>query len=244
MKKVHIVFAYDGSQFLGYQIQNTGRTVQQELIKAIEKINGTKTKIDASGRTDRGVHAYEQHACFDTSRDMQEFEWLKALNGLLPKDIYIKKVSFENDDFHPRFSVKDKTYLYKINMNEYNPFERDYVYQLNKKLDLEKMFHASKYFIGVHDFRSFCSNEEVDDYSFEREIYDIRFEENNGLLEIYVTGNGFMRYMVRNMVGTLLEIGLHKKEENIITSRLDVENKDITPFCAPGCGLYLYKVNY
>ena len=109
MKNVHIVFSYDGSKFVGYQIQNEGRTVQEELMKAVEKINGEKTKIDASGRTDRGVHALEQNACFKTDRTMQEFEWLKALNGLLPDDIHIKSVVFEKEDFHPRFDVKRKT---------------------------------------------------------------------------------------------------------------------------------------
>ena len=244
MKNVHIVFSYDGSNFVGYQIQNEGRTVQQELLKAIEKINGEKTKIDASGRTDRGVHALEQNACFKTDRTMQEFEWLKALNGLLPDDIHIKSVVFENEDFHPRFDVKRKTYLYKINLGEYNPFERNYVYQLNKNIDLEKFENASKLFIGKHDFRSFCSNEEVEDYSFEREIYDIKIEKSNEILSVFVTGSGFMRYMVRNIIGTLLEIGLGKKDESIIVSRLDTMVKDITPYCAPGNGLYLYKVEY
>lgn len=244
MKNVHIIFSYDGSSFLGYQIQNEGRTVQQELIKAIEKINGEKTKIDASGRTDRGVHAIEQHACFLTNRNMHENEIKKALNGLLPDDIFVKDVVFENDDFHPRFSVKNKTYLYKINLGEYNPFERNYVYQLNKNIDLDKMIAASKLFLGKHDFRSFCSNDEVEGYSFERKIFDIKIEKSNEILSVFVTGDGFMRYMVRNIVGTLLEIALGKKDESIITSRLDISYKDITPYCAPGCGLYLYKVNY
>jgi tRNA U38,U39,U40 pseudouridine synthase TruA len=99
---------------LGYQIQNEARTVQYELVKAIEKINGEKTKVDASGRTDKGVHAIEQHACFKSNRNMQESEFKKALNGLLPDDIVVKDVLFENDDFHPRFSVKNKTYMYKV----------------------------------------------------------------------------------------------------------------------------------
>lgn len=244
MKKVHIIFSYDGSKFMGYQIQNEERTVQLELVKAIEKINGIKTKIDASGRTDRGVHALEQHACFITDRSLQEFEWKKALNGLLPEDIYIKDVKFENEDFHPRFDVKNKTYLYKINIGEYNPFERDYVYQLNKNLDVDKMIVASKLFIGEHDFRNFCSNEEVDGYSFNREIFDIKIEKSKEIISVFVNGTGFMRYMVRDIVGTLIEIGLNKKDDSIIKERLDRSSRDITPYCAPGNGLYLYKVIY
>jgi tRNA pseudouridine38-40 synthase len=145
MKNVHIVFSYDGSSFLGYQIQNEARTVQYELIKAIEKINGEKTKVDASGRTDRGVHAIEQHAVFKSNRNMLEEDFKKALNGLLPEDIYIKDVIFEDDDFHPRFSVKNKTYLYKINLGEYNAFERNYVYQLNKDVDIALLKSFTKY---------------------------------------------------------------------------------------------------
>ena len=244
MKNVHIIFSYDGSNFLGYQIQNEARTVQYELVKAIEKINGEKTKVDASGRTDKGVHAIEQHACFKSNRNMQENEFKKALNGLLPDDIVIKDVLFEDDDFHPRFSVKNKTYMYKVNLGEYNPFERNYVYQLNKNINLDKMNEASKLFLGTHDFRSFCSNEEAIDYSFVREISEIKIEKSKENLVVFVTGNGFMRYMVRNIVGTLLEIALEKKDESIITSRLDKTIKDVTPYCAPGCGLYLYKVNY
>lgn len=244
MKNVHIIFSYDGSNFLGYQVQNEERTVQYELIKAVEKINREKTKIDSSGRTDRGVHAYEQHACFKTSRDMNESEWKKALNSLLPEDIHIKKVMFESEDFHPRFNVKRKTYLYKINLGEYNPFERNYTYQLNKDIDLDAFINASKLFIGEHDFRSFCSNEEINDYSFVREIFDIRIEKSNEILSVFIDGTGFMRYMVRNIIGTLLEIGLGKKDTSIIKDRLDVLTKNVTPYCAPGCGLYLYKVMY
>lgn len=244
MKKIHIIFSYDGSKFMGYQIQNEERTVQSELIKAIEKINGIKTKIDASGRTDRGVHALEQHACFVTERNLKEFEWKKALNGLLPDDIYIKDVKIDRENFHPRFDVKRKTYLYKINVGEYNPFEINYVYQLNKNLDVDKMIDASKLFIGEHDFRNFCSNEAVDNYSFLRTIYDIKIKKSKEIISVFVTGNGFMRYMVRNIVGTLIEIGLDKKDASIIESRLDKSTRDITPFCAPGIGLYLYKVKY
>ena len=113
-----------------------------------------------------------------------------------------------------------------------------------KNINLDKMNEASKLFLGTHDFRSFCSNEEAIDYSFVREISEIKIEKSKENLVVFVTGNGFMRYMVRNIVGTLLEIALEKKDESIITSRLDKTIKDVTPYCAPGCGLYLYKVNY
>lgn len=244
MKYVHLSVSYDGSNFLGYQIQKEGRTVQEELQKVISKINDTLTKVDASGRTDRGVHALDQHVRFETDRDMDESKWYKALNTLLPEDISINSVTFENEDFHPRFSAKRKSYLYKINLGQYDPCSRNYIYQLNKNLDVDKMKEASKLFIGVHDFKSFCSNEEIEGFSFVREVYSIDFIKKEDIMHIRVEGSGFMRYMVRNIVGALIEIGLNKKEVNIITSRLDNDIRDIIPYCAPACGLYLEKVFY
>ncbi len=244
MNNVHLVISYDGSKYLGYQIQNEGKTIQKEIQIALEKIHKSVIKVDGSGRTDRGVHALDQHVCFKSNLSLDKLQWKKALNGLLPDDIYIKDVLFESEDFHPRFNALKKIYLYKISLGEYNPLLKDYVYQLGKELDLAKMEIASKYFIGTHDFRNFCSNEEIDGFSFIREVYNIEFNVCNNILEIQVEGNGFMRYMVRNIVGSLIEIGLNKKDTSIITSRLDVNNRDIIPFCAPSCGLYLKKVIY
>lgn len=244
MRIVHLSISYDGINFCGYQIQKEGRTVQEELQKVISKINDTPTKVDGAGRTDRGVHALDQHIRFETNRDIEEEKWLRALNTLLPDDIFVNSVTFENENFHPRFNAIKKEYLYKINIGKYNPCMRNYVFQLNKKVDLEKMISASRFFIGKHDFRSFCSNEEIDGFSFEREIFDITFKLENDILLIQVEGNGFMRYMVRNIVGTLLEIGLNKKEDDIITSRLDNTERNIIPYCAPACGLYLQKIYY
>lgn len=244
MQNIHLIISYDGSKFLGYQIQNEGRTVQKCLQDALEIINKEKIKVDASGRTDRGVHAYEQHCAFKTKLDLDETKWKKAINSLLPDDIYVKEVKKEDELFHPRFSVENKTYLYKINIGDYNPLSRDYIYQLNKTLDIQKMKEASKLFIGEHDFRNFCSNDEIEGFSFVRNISSIEFIKLDDTLEIFCIGNGFMRYMVRNIIGSLIEIGLNKKDISIITSRLDVENRDIIPYCAPSCGLYLYKVNY
>ena len=126
-----ITFAYDGSKYKGYQKQPDEKTVQGELEKALTTINGgEEVCVHASGRTDAGVHALNQKAHFDLDMKHITPEKLRdGLNGLLPKDIYIKNVEVVSDDFHARFNVKAKEYVYKINMGEYNPIEKDYVYQ-------------------------------------------------------------------------------------------------------------------
>ena len=129
-----MTFAYDGSKYKGYQVQPKEKTVQGEVEKALKKINGGKrVVIHASGRTDAGVHAYNQKAHFDLDMKNITPEKLKdGLNSLLPKDIYIKHIEIVPDDFHARYNVKAKEYIYIINMGEYNPIEKDYVYQYNK----------------------------------------------------------------------------------------------------------------
>ena len=135
-----ITFSYDGSKFKGYQKQPKGRTVQGEIEKVLKKINSNKDiSISASGRTDAGVHAYNQKAHFDMDKTIDLDKLKNSLNGLLPKDIYVKNVEIVDDNFHARFNVKAKEYIYKINMGEYDPIKKDYVYQYNKKLDVVEM---------------------------------------------------------------------------------------------------------
>ena len=151
-----MTFAYDGSKYKGYQKQPKQKTVQGEIEKALKTINGNKkVDIHASGRTDAGVHALNQKAHFDMDTKMSLDKIKSALNSLLPGDIYIKNIEEVDDDFHARFNVKAKEYVYKINMGEYNPIEKDYVYQCNKMLDVAEMERALKYLEGTHDFKSF-----------------------------------------------------------------------------------------
>ena len=135
MQRYFIIFSYDGTNFKGYQKQIKERTVQGELEKALKEINDNKkVEVHASGRTDAGVHAINQKAHFDLVTKITSDKLKKALNSILPNDIYIKKVEEVDDDFHARFNAKGKEYVYLINMGEYNPIERNYVYQYNKKL--------------------------------------------------------------------------------------------------------------
>ncbi len=236
--------SYDGTLFYGFQVQPNLRTVQGELEKAVSYLNRqTPTKIYASGRTDRGVHAMGQMAHFDLSIPIPPEKVQKGLNSNLPEDIYVSSVSLVPDDFHCRYSVHKKTYLYKINMGEYNPMERNYVYQLGKKLNVSSMEDASKVFLGVHDFRSFIDSEEVRENTV-REIFDISFQTQGDFLEIRFVGNGFLKYQVRNIVGALILVGLSKKTKEDLEELLARKSRKKALKGAPACGLYLESVDY
>ena len=243
-----MTFAYDGSKYKGYQVQPKERTVQGEVEKALKKINGgKKVTIHASGRTDAGVHAYNQKAHFDLDMKNITPEKLRdGLNSLLPKDIYIKHIEIVPDDFHARYNVKAKEYIYVINMGEYNPIEKDYVYQYNKKLDLVEMERALKYLEGTHDFKSFSkADEEKEDFT--RTIIQtnlIRNIKNVNKFVISFLGTGFLRYQVRNMVGVLLEIGEGKRKSEDILDILAAKDRRKAGITAPPEGLYLNDVYY
>ena len=242
-----MTFSYDGSKYSGYQKQPKKKTIQSEIEKVLKKINSEqKVDIHASGRTDAGVHALNQKAHFDMDAKMSPDKLKYSINCLLPKDIYIKDIKEVNDDFHARFNVKAKEYVYKINMGEYNPIEKDYVYQYNKKLDAVEMERALKYLEGTHDFKSFTkADEEKND--FVRTIVQttfIRDLKNVNSIQISFLGTGFLRYMVRNMVGTLIEIGEGKYKSEDIISILEAKDRRKAGITATPEGLYLKDVFY
>lgn len=242
-----ITFAYDGSKYKGYQKQPRVKTIQGELERALKEINNDKqVDVSASGRTDAKVHAYNQKAHFDLDIKITCDKLKQALNSLIPGDIYVKSVVEVKDDFHARFNVKAKEYIYKINMGEYNPLEKDYVYQYNKRLDLVEMERALKYLEGEHDFKSFSkADDEKEDYvrtiiqtNIIREIKDVNH------FTISFLGTGFLRYQVRNMVGLLIEIGEGKRKSEDILEILEARDRRKAGITAPGEGLYLKDVFY
>ena len=239
-----ITFSYDGSKFYGYQVQPGLRTVQSELEKAVSFLNRqTSTLTVASGRTDRGVHALGQVAHFDLLIDIPEYKVKRGLNSLLPEDIHVIKVEKAKNDFHARYMVTSKEYIYRINMGEYNPLFRNYVYQLGKVIDIGEMKKASVYLLGKHDFRSFVDSEDTRENTV-REIYKIDFTVSDSELCISFVGNGFMKYQIRNMVGSLILVGLGKKNSLDIKDLLDSKSREKALKGAPACGLYLKRVNY
>lgn len=245
--KYFITFSYDGSKYKGYQKQPRCKTIQGELEKVLKQINDDKeVSVSASGRTDAGVHALNQKAHFELEVKITCEKLRQALNSLLPKDIYVKNVENVSEDFHARFNVKAKEYIYKINMGEYNPIEKDYVYQYNKKLDLVEIERALKYFEGEHDFKSFSkADDQRDDYV--RTIVQtnvIRDTKNVNYVVISFLGTGFLRYQVRNMVGLLIEIGEGKRKSEDVLDIIKAQDRRRAGITAPPEGLYLKDVFY
>ena len=242
-----MTFSYDGTNFNGYQKQPRRRTVQKDIEDVLKEINNNKSvTIYSSGRTDAGVHAINQKAHFDLNIKITPDKLIKGMNSLLPSDIYVKKIELVSDDFHARFNAIGKEYIYILNIGEYNPIERNYVYQHCKKLDVAAMERGLKYLEGTHDFKSFVkTDEDIDDYvrTISQTLLCRDKKDLNKLIITFV-GTGFLRYMVRNMVGLLLEIGEGKKKPEDIIHIFDSRDRRVAGKTAPACGLYLRNVFY
>lgn len=239
-----IRFSYDGTGFSGYQKQPGERTVEGMLENALYNINNhTETRIFSSGRTDRGVHALGQAAHFDIDVNITLYKLKCALNSLLPEDIHVLSTEIVDKNFHARYNAISKTYVYKINVGEYSPIDRNHVYQYCKDLNFDNMCLAINDFLGEHDFKPFVSEEAIKS-SYVRTIYSVDMKKEGDIITISFTGNGFMKYQVRNMVGVLIKIGSGKlttdSVKNILNGTMD-KSKIIT---AKGSGLYLKEVVY
>lgn len=238
--------AYRGTPFCGWQKQTVSKlpSVEEIIEKVLSRILNSQTKIYGSGRTDAGVHAYGQTFHFDANKDLDTAKLLNSMNKLLPLDISILSIERVADDFHARFNAKGKTYIYKIKNGKIRyPFAYDLEYTLGQKLDVEKMREASKVFIGEHNFQNFTTKE-ADEQKFSRNIGDISIntEENN--IEISLTGNGFMRYMVRMIVGNLIQVGLGKLTAKDLQDALESLVRKPSSHKAPAYALYLKEVIY
>ena len=236
------IVMYDGTMFHGFQTQDNLRTVQEEIEKVLKIITKKETRIFPAGRTDTGVHAVGQVFHFDYEVKMEEWQIKNALNSRLPKDIYIKNIGVVNDDFHARYQATKKSYQYVINLNEFNPLNKNYCYYYKYKLDVNKMIEASKIFIGEHDFKSFTKNHKLENTV--RTIYDINFEVENNVIKINFIGNGFLHNMVRIIVAMLIEVGNDRFTIEYLQQAMENKNRKYAPKLAPANGLYLMEVMY
>lgn len=243
MTRYLIDFSYSGANFSGYQKQPGKRTVQDEIEKVLSSINNNSVKLTSSGRTDALVNAIHQKAHFDLDKKIGAYKLNGALNSYLPDDIYVNSVTKVDNLFHARYMVKSKTYEYLINTGDYNPLLRTHVYQYCKPLNIRKMKKAVKYFIGKHDFTTFVSAEDKKEDKV-REIYDASVDEKEGIIKITFKGSGFLKYQVRNMVGTLIKVGEEKVSPDIILSLLEKKDRKCAFLCAPAQGLTLTDVKY
>lgn len=236
-----INLSYDGSHYYGYQIQNNKLSIEGEIEEKLSKILSENVNTIGASRTDRKVHAYNQYCHFDTSKIINCKSLTHSLNSMLNDDIYIKKIIKVDDKFHARFSVVSKEYLYKINIGEYNPIEKDYVLQYNRSISRELLDQFVILMSGKHNFRSFTSDNDRDNY-----VRDLKLEYkfSNKILYLKFNSSGFLRYMIRNIVGLLLDINDGKKSLNDINNIFDSKDRCSAGRCASAVGLYLNKIYY
>lgn len=240
--RVKCIVSYDGSQFHGFQIQNKQRTVQGEIQKALQKINEHETIIHASGRTDAKVHAHHQVFHFDTNKKLPEEQWKRAINHFMPNDIYILSAEYVDEEFHSRYTATKKEYHYLLSMNEYNPFDTDYIYQYGRELDVELMQEAANIFLGEHNFASYCCYDQYGNTI--RTLYEFKISEEKGIVTFKLVGNGFRRYMVRHLVGGLIQVGAKRITKDKLQEMLDSCGEKKCLFKAKPQGLYLHEVYY
>lgn len=236
-----ISIKYDGSKFYGFQRLKDKKTVQQSIEEALTIINKKAVEVKGAGRTDRGVHANDQKASFDLDINIDEEHLKLALNSLIKPYIYITDIKIVDNNFHARFNTLKKEYIYKINMGEYNPLLEDYTLQLNRNLDIGIMKKCAKIFIGGHNFKNFVAGTRK---NYECIIYDIKFKRAKDILEIRFRGKSFYRYMVRNLVGAMLDVENKKVTLEDIKRAIDEPNTAKQFTTALPKGLYLDKITY
>ncbi len=233
--------SYDGSKFYGFQIQKDKNTVCNELERVLSIIFNRSIKVTGSSRTDRGVHAYNQYVHFEEKEtDLKKLKY--GINSLINKSIYIKEIKKVNNDFNARYNVNYKEYVYKLNTGEYNPIEKDYIFQYNKKINMNLLSKACKLIKGTHNFKSFTSDNTKESYI--RTINYIKIKKKDNLIFIYIKAKGFLRYMIRIIIGLLLEINEGKKCISDINKIFKSEDRRMNAITASPAGLYLNKIDF
>ncbi|MEP6708000.1 MAG: tRNA pseudouridine(38-40) synthase TruA [Pyrinomonadaceae bacterium] len=245
-----LTLQYDGTNFHGWQMQNDLRTVQGELTRVLSLLEGREVVVHGSGRTDAGVHAEGQVANVQLQREITPEKLRAAINGNVECDLRVLEVQEAGDDFHARFSARGKTYLYRVvNAAVMSPFWRRYAHHEARQLDLEKMRSGAKLFPGEHDWTAFCSAQSEAGTRV-RTITSLEVAEEwdeRGkcrLVEISITANGFLRYMVRSIAGSLLAVARNEIDVDTVTRAIREGDRDLVGATAPACGLTLKSVQY
>ncbi len=244
MRNIKLTIEYDGKDFNGWQKQPNKLNIQGTIERAIEEITGEQVELNASGRTDAGVHALAQVANFKTNSKLPIEKITLAINSRLKKSIIIKDAEEVDEKFHSRLACKQKTYRYVIN-NTYNgtAIYRNLECHIPIKLDIKKMQQAIQYFIGEHDFKAFKASG-TSSKSSVRTIYDATVYTENDRVFIELTGNGFLYNMVRIISGTLVDVGLGKIKPEDIIEIIKMGKREKAGKTMPAHGLYLVKVDY
>jgi tRNA pseudouridine38-40 synthase len=247
--RLKLIVAYEGSAFAGWQSQAHGKTVQDQLEGAFQKIIGQRIRVHGAGRTDAGVHALGQCAHVDlppSATDcLKRSEISKALNANLPPTIRVLRCQFVSENFHARYSAKGKLYRYRVwNSAILPPLEFGRAWHIARPLDVDLLKAAGKKFVGRHNFASFAANRGKKDEDTVRTIRSVEVRKNGPRFTIDVAGDGFLYKMVRLIVGAMTRVALHKMELDEIDSRLKSRRTDGFRFVAPAEGLCLIRIWY
>lgn len=245
VRNFKLTIEYDGSSFHGWQIQPELPTIQDEIQKILSMMVKKKIIVSASGRTDAGVHARAQVANFLSNTTIPPEKFILALNSMLPPGILITDCGYADPDFHARFSAKRKTYRYRI-LNRKLPtaIGRQYVWHIRNTLDLDAMNQAASHLLGTHDFKAFEGSGSPRAHTV-RVISQANFNfKKDELIEFTITANGFLKFMVRNIVGTLADVGLGKISPQEFKEILESRNRKNAGATAPPQGLFLMNVEY
>jgi tRNA pseudouridine38-40 synthase len=245
MRNIRLLIEYDGTDYQGWQVQPKGPTVQGMIEEKLTLITGEAIHLIGSGRTDSGVHAFGQVANFKTKSQLDVHSIQRALNSLLPPDIVIQKAEEVEEDFHARRQSKSKVYEYRIlNRDLRSAFHHEYAWHIPQKLDLEEMRKATRILIGEHDFSSFRSVGSPTRTAIRRVIRAEWKRGRDGLIRFEIEANGFLKQMVRALVGTLVEVGKGKIDSGEFQKILDSRDRKKAGPTAPAHGLFLKEVKY
>lgn len=244
MRRIKLKISYIGTAYCGWQVQPGQDTVQKRVQDAIRSLTGEQVSVQGSGRTDSGVHALGQVAHFDTNSALPVKNFVSGLNHFLPPDIRIEEAKEVGENFHARFSAREKTYCYCIFESEFGgALYHERALRVKEKLDVKKMQAAAEALVGEHDFTSFMSTgSEVT--SAVRTVSRIRVFRSGGLVKIYVTANGFLYNMVRMIAGVLIRAGKGEMDREGVTKLLETKSKDAVREVVAPYGLYLVSVKY
>ncbi len=245
-----LTLQYDGTDFHGWQVQSDGRTVQGELARVLALLEGREVVVHGAGRTDAGVHAEGQVANVRLAREIEPERLRAALNGNLARDVRVMEASAAADDFHARYSALGKTYVYKIfNAPVMSPFLSRYALHESRPLDAERMRSAARLFLGRHDWTAF-SAAQSEARTRVRNVTELEVAEQfdgrgrGRLIEIRASADGFLRYMVRSIAGTLLAAGRGEIDEETVERAINTGDRSLAAATAPPHGLTLIAVRY
>jgi tRNA pseudouridine38-40 synthase len=245
MRNIKLLIEYDGTQYHGWQVQPNASTVQDVIQEKLLLMTRHPVHLIASGRTDAGVHALGQIASFRTTTCIPVAGFRHGLNSLLPPDIRIRSAEEAKDDFHPQYMAKRKTYLYRIlNSEPPSALHRNFSWHIPFPLDIPAMREAAQILIGVHNFSSF-QGADADGTTAVREVFRAEWRADKGdFLSFFIEANGFLKHMVRNIVGTLADVGKGRTSVEEFRRILSARDRRLAGPTAPPQGLFLLQVAY